>query len=272
MVAALWPPRFRPVNPSANIFLPVVAGGIGTAIDGVATGGLVTAGATAARYGSQSIVKGQANDALGVLSGLAKPVSTAKPFTSPRDAIAATVQGASALTRDRNEAQAPQPANDNEVQPAPKPAVSDTVVDRIIGIESGGRANAKNPNSSALGAGQFIKSTWLDLMKDEPEAQGKSAREILALRTDPDISRRMVTKYADKNVGALAKRGVGATDGLIYLSHFLDGPVAAKVAKADPNTPVAKIIGMNAIKANSSILKGKRAGEVIAWAQRKTSA
>ncbi|MEH2700219.1 hypothetical protein GFL93_09415 [Rhizobium leguminosarum bv. viciae] len=263
---------FDPSNPSANIFLPVVGAGIGTAIDGVATGGLVTAGATAARYGSQSIVKGQANDALGVLSGLSKPVMKADPFTAPRDAVATAVQGASAVSRNRNEARPVEPANDNQPQPAAKPAVSDTVVDRIIGIESGGRANAKNPNSSALGPGQFIKSTWLGLMKDEPEAKGLSDRQILALRTDGAWNRRMVAKYAAKNTDVLAKRGVLATDGLIYLSHFLDGPIAAKVAKADPNTPVAKLVGMAAVKANPKILKGKRAGEVIAWAQRKTNA
>lgn len=150
--------------------------------------------------------------------------------------------------------------------------VPDHVVDRIIGIESGGRANAQNPNSSARGAGQFIKSTWLSLMKGEPEADGKSPREILSLRDDPAISRRMVGKYANQNSEVLAKRGVEASPATIYLSHFLDGPVAAKLAKANPDTPVLKIVGMSAVKANPTILKGRTAGEVLAWADRKTRA
>jgi len=50
------------------------------------------------------------------------------------------------------------------------------LIDSIIGAESGGDPNAKNPNSSATGAGQFISSTWLDTIKAaRPDlAQGKS--------------------------------------------------------------------------------------------------
>ena len=37
----------------------------------------------------------------------------------------------------------------------------DRLTDKIVHVESGGSATAKNPLSSATGAGQFIKSTWL---------------------------------------------------------------------------------------------------------------
>ena len=39
------------------------------------------------------------------------------------------------------------------------------LVDRIIRVESGGSATAKNPLSSATGLGQFISSTWLRMMR-----------------------------------------------------------------------------------------------------------
>jgi hypothetical protein len=41
----------------------------------------------------------------------------------------------------------------------------DTLVDRIIGIESEGDANAKNKKSSATGLGQFLNETWLDMIR-----------------------------------------------------------------------------------------------------------
>ncbi|RWE44237.1 hypothetical protein [Mesorhizobium sp.] len=199
----------------------------------------------------------------------ARPTAAAKPFVAP----AATGAAATALVPKG------QPVSPIAVPAAPAPAANDNspavpehVIDRIIGIESGGRADAQNPNSSARGAGQFIKGTWLSLMKGEPEAEGKTPREILALRDDRRISRRMVEKYAGLNSDVLAKRGVEVSPATIYLSHLFDAPVAAKLAKADPSTPVLKIVGMNAVKANPNILKGRNVREVLAWADRKTRA
>src|SRR5690606_21723846 len=65
----------------------------------------------------------------------------------------------------------------------------DTVVDRIIGVESGGKANAKNPNSSASGLGQFIDSTWIaTVRKYRPDiAAGRSNQDLIALKTDPQL-------------------------------------------------------------------------------------
>ena len=43
--------------------------------------------------------------------------------------------------------------------------VSGNLIDKITGVESGGNASAKNPNSTATGLGQFIESTWLRMLK-----------------------------------------------------------------------------------------------------------
>ena len=38
------------------------------------------------------------------------------------------------------------------------------VTNQIVGVESGGRANAASGRSSALGGGQFLRRTWLDML------------------------------------------------------------------------------------------------------------
>lgn len=147
----------------------------------------------------------------------------------------------------------------------------DQVVDRIIGIESGGDPNARNPNSSATGAGQFIAGTWLSMIQQyRPDlAAGKSQQEILALRNNPAISREMTRRYAEQNATFLGARGIAATPGNIYLAHFLGPAGAAQVLTADPSTPVVNIVGQDAVNANRSILADKTAGEVAAWAARR---
>jgi hypothetical protein len=59
-----------------------------------------------------------------------------------------------------------------------------TLVERIIAVESDGDPNAKNSRSSAMGLGQFLDETWLDLVRAyRPDlARGRSARETLDLR------------------------------------------------------------------------------------------
>lgn len=145
---------------------------------------------------------------------------------------------------------------------------------RIIGVESGGRADAKNPLSSATGAGQFIDSTWLAMVKKHrPDIWGSSNRaEILAMRNDPALSRAMVNAYAKDNAEYLGARGVGASDDNLYLAHFLGPQGALSVIKANGSTSVASLLPASVISANKSVLEGKTAGQVRAWAGRKMNA
>ena len=156
-------------------------------------------------------------------------------------------------------------------------AVGGSLVDRIVGVESSGNPNAQPldengvPKSSALGLGQFIESTWLRMFKQYyPEiAAGMTDAMILAKRTDAELSRNMIELYARENAAVLQKAGVAINDANLYLAHFLGPGGASKLLTASPDTPVSDILGADQIAANRSILEGKTAGQVTAWAQGK---
>lgn len=144
------------------------------------------------------------------------------------------------------------------------------LIDQIIGVESGGNPNARNPNSSAMGAGQFINSTWLDMVgRYRPDlVQGKSQEEILALRADPQLSREMTEAYAAQNGRTLAQAGHEATPGNTYLAHFAGPKGAVSVLSAAPDTPVSAILTPEAVKANPFLAK-MTAADLRAWADKK---
>jgi hypothetical protein len=146
-----------------------------------------------------------------------------------------------------------------------------SIVERIIGVESGGRADARNPKSSATGLGQFIKSTWLDLIvRHRPDiAAGKTEAEILELRTDPALSREMVGVFMSENAEVLQARGIQPTSANLYLAHFLGAGSAAQLIQADPNTSVSRLLSRRVINANRSILAGKSAEDVLRWSEGK---
>lgn len=145
-----------------------------------------------------------------------------------------------------------------------------SVIDRIIGVESGGNPNAKNPKSSATGAGQFIDSTWLATVKSHrPDLmEGRTTAEVLALRNDGALSREMTQYLANDNADFLRNQGIAPTDGDIYLAHFLGPRGAAQVIKADPTSSIASIVGQDVVNANP-FLNGMSAADVRAWSGRK---
>lgn len=142
------------------------------------------------------------------------------------------------------------------------------LVDSIIGAESGGNADARNPNSSASGLGQFIDATWLAMLtKHRPDIQG-SPDQLLALKSDPQLSREMTEAYAADNGKILTGAGYEASPGNTYLAHFAGPQGAVKVLSADPTAPVSDILGAAAVKANP-FLQGMTAADLQAWAARK---
>ncbi len=145
----------------------------------------------------------------------------------------------------------------------------------VVKAESGGRANAKNPLSSATGLGQFIESTWLDLFKKNfpDRAKNMSDQTILALRNDAEISKKLIEAYARENAAILRQAGVSVNEAALQLAHFLGPKGAISVLTAKSGTLVSQVLPQSAISANQSILGGgKTVDDVIAYAQSRVSA
>lgn len=154
--------------------------------------------------------------------------------------------------------------------PPAAPAGGD-VTGRIVAAENAtGDPAAKNPNSSAMGDGQFINSTWLETIKKaRPDlVAGKDDATLLAMRSDPALSKEMTDQYATGNRKFLADRGLPVTPGSTYLAHFAGPGGAQKVLSADPKTRVAELLSPAAIKANA-FLAPMTAGDLTGWADRK---
>jgi hypothetical protein len=127
--------------------------------------------------------------------------------------------------------------------------------------ESGLNPTRKAQTSSATGLFQFIDQTWLATLKDAGPALGygryadaitrtKSGRmivrdpnmraEIMALRKDPAANALMAGAFTNQNAARLrAKIGRDASDGELYMAHFLGAGGAAKLINAAASRPNA---------------------------------
>jgi len=156
------------------------------------------------------------------------------------------------------------------------------LVERIIAVESNGDPNAKNSRSSAVGLGQFLDETWLDLVRAyRPDlARGRSATETLDLRREPKLAREIIVRYVERNVAMLRQRGLPVTAGTLYLAHFAGGAGAVAILSAPDNSDAALVLA-NAdstgrtrrerlLKANP-FLEHFTVADLKVWADRKMS-
>ncbi len=140
----------------------------------------------------------------------------------------------------------------------------------VAQVESGGRADARNPRSTATGVGQFTEATWRDVVKrHRPDlATGKSDEALLALRTDSALSQEMIAASAKDNATALRDAGFDASPGNLYLAHFAGSAGAKRVLGARTDTPVEALLGPTVVDANP-FLHGKTASDLQDWANRQ---
>ena len=127
----------------------------------------------------------------------------------------------------------------------------------IARAESSLRPDARAGTSSAGGLFQVVDKTW-------KEFGGKPGKKL-----DADENIRVGTDIIAKNTQALRSfLNRDPRPAEIYAAHYF-GPSGAKsFLSADPNTPIADILGKAAVKANPN-LQGKTAGQVLAQLETK---
>lgn len=145
------------------------------------------------------------------------------------------------------------------------------------------RGDAANPLSSAVGDGQFTRSTWLAMIRqhgaqygvpqdviDQIEGTGDNTRvrdgqtqaRLLAMRQDPRWTALMAGHFTNDNVAALraAMPGHTVTQGDVYMLHFGGsgaerGGLALVRAAHGPNAnrPASQFVTPGAVLANPRV-------------------
>jgi hypothetical protein len=159
-------------------------------------------------------------------------------------------------------------------------AAVNAVVERIIAIESDRDPNAKNSRSSATGFGQFLKDTWLELIREyRPDlTRGRSESETLQLRRDTKLAHEITTRLLERNAAMLRQRGLPISAGAVYLAHFAGAAGAVAILSAPDSADAALVLASadatgrtkreQLIKANP-FLEHFTIADLKIWAERK---
>ncbi len=124
---------------------------------------------------------------------------------------------------------------------------------------------AKASTSSATGLFQFTSETWLNMLErygaqHNIKSEGLPRDQLLAMRSDPDLSARMAGELAKENSKILGKKlGRPATSAELYTAHFMGPQDAARLIKAARRNEegAAAALFPRAALANASVFRGK---------------
>lgn len=134
-----------------------------------------------------------------------------------------------------------------------KPSMTmEMFLDRLMLAESGGRDNARNPRSTAVGPYQFIEATFLDVARRHfgKDVDHLNDATLLALRTDRKFSRQAAEAYTRDNAAHLATSGVTPTFPRLRLAFLLGPGGAVQVLRAKPAVRVSALLPRRVIRAN----------------------
>ncbi len=140
----------------------------------------------------------------------------------------------------------------------------DTFLDRLMIAESGGRDDARNSRSSAVGPYQFIRSTFLDIAARHfvEETAKLAPAAVLLLRTNRTFARRAAEIYTKENAASLAAAGIEPTFPRLRLAFLLGPGSAIRVLSAPPQTPMVQLVSRAVIFANPFMSRLTAAGLV----------
>ena len=148
----------------------------------------------------------------------------------------------------------------------------DGFLDQLMIAESGGDDLARNSKSTALGAFQFISSTFLRVVRRHfaSETSSLSFAEILRLRTDRKFARRAAEAYTKDNAYHLASHGVPTSFPNLRLAYLVGPSGAVKLLQSKPEAKVATILSAAALRANP-FMNRMTVSDLIAKAARDLS-
>ncbi|MDP3869932.1 transglycosylase SLT domain-containing protein [Phenylobacterium sp.] len=130
---------------------------------------------------------------------------------------------------------------------------SEQLMAKIAGRESGFNPHAANPKSTAKGLGQFIDSTW---EAETKRVGGRYGITAATSRFDARASAIMMAEHAKENRRVLKHTlGRAATDGEVYVAHFMGaGGATGMIRNAEKNpTALAADIYPKEAAANKTI-------------------
>ena len=142
-------------------------------------------------------------------------------------------------------------------------SIPDSYYNAVIGSESGGDPNARNPLSSATGLAQFTTGTWRRMMENYPELELTADG-----RADPAQARRALKAFAQENAGSLQSAGIPINGGTLYAAHFLGAGGARSVLTQPDDAQLTDILPAEVIRANP-FLQGMSVGRFREWSAEK---
>jgi len=165
-----------------------------------------------------------------------------------------------------------EPISDQVVETASAGAF-DVFLDRLMTAESGGRRNAKNPRSSALGPFQFIRSTFLDIARRHlpTEIAGLGDEDVLELRRNRELARRAAAAFCRESMEFLKEEGIRSTFAHLRLAFLLGPADAARIIQAQERTRVSDLLSPAVIKANP-FMRGMSVSDLLAKSEQDLSA
>lgn len=151
-------------------------------------------------------------------------------------------------------------------------AVTPDFLQKLATVESGGKANAQAPTSSAKGLFQFTKGTWSQMVKKYGAQTGISEKDIL----NPEAQMTFGAIHSMENESGLTQAlGHPPSHADLYAAHFLGlGGAKKLIASLGSGQPAAQLFP-DAARANRSIfydkLRPRTTDEVYRVLQQKIS-